>query len=90
MSDVITQSCAVCGTLKTAANCTTASPWIRVPWMTLGNSAQPIQVFRPNMPGQPRFPGLNQNALDFCPTCAPKTTVDKLPGLLAAKSVPTK
>jgi len=86
--DILTQQCAVCGALKTAANNTIASPWIRIPWVTLGDSAQPIQVFRPGAPGQPRFPGLNQNAMDFCPICQSKTTIDKLPGLLAAKPAP--
>jgi hypothetical protein len=87
MSDVVTQKCAVCGVLKTPDNCTDAMPWTRIFGATTGNSAQPIQVFRPQVPGQPARPGnLNSQALDFCFVCGPKTTVDQLPGLVG-KSV---
>jgi hypothetical protein len=85
MADIITQQCAVCGALKTAENNTADKPWTRISGVTLGNSPQPIQVIRPQMPGQPRLQGLNWQALDFCADCAAKTTVDKVPGLYLVK-----
>jgi hypothetical protein len=84
--DVLTQQCAVCGVLKTDANNTADKPWTRISGVTLGSSPQPIQVFRPPTPGQPRVQGMNWSALDFCPACAAKTTVDAVPALYAAKA----
>jgi hypothetical protein len=83
--DVLTQQCAVCGVLKTDANNTADKPWTRISGVTLGSSPQPIQVFRPPTPGQPRVQGMNWSALDFCPACAAKTTVDAVPALYSAK-----
>jgi len=86
MADVITQQCAVCGALKTAANNPPEKPWTRISGATLGNSTQPITVIRPPTPGVPRpNPVLNWQALDFCPDCAAKTTVDQVPGLYLGK-----
>ena len=86
MADVITQQCAACGVLKTDANNTAEKPWTRISGVTLGSSPQPIQVIRPATPGQPRVPGMNWQALDFCPDCAAKTTVDKVPALYLTKT----
>ena len=83
--DIITQVCCVCQTLKTNENNTAEKPWTRISGVTLGNSQQPIQVIRPQPPGQPRMQGMNWNALDFCNDCAAKTTVDKVPGLYLVK-----
>lgn len=84
--DVITQQCAGCGVLKTDANNTADKPWTRISGVTLGSSPQPIQVFRPTPPGQPRMPGMNWQALDFCADCAAKTTVAAVPAMYLAKT----
>jgi hypothetical protein len=84
--DYVTQICCVCQTLKTSANNTAASPWVRISGVTLGGSPQPIRVFRPTPPGQPCMPGMNWQALDFCADCAAKTTVDKVPAMYLAKT----
>jgi hypothetical protein len=46
------------------------SQWIRIPQVGLGISAQPIRFNPPRV-------------FDACPTCASKTTIDKLPALFA-------
>ena len=76
--DVIAQKCNACG----AVNAANAANWVRLFGVTLGNSAQPIRVFQPRTAAAP----VVNHTLDFCPACAAKTTVDKLPALLAAKS----
>lgn len=86
MADVITQQCAGCGILKTAENNTAEKPWTRISGVSLGSSPQPIQVFRPTPPGQPRMPGMNWQALDFCADCAAKTTVAAVPAMYLAKT----
>jgi hypothetical protein len=79
MSDQTYPTCNGCG----AVNNTGANDWIRILGITLGNSMQPIQVIRPPVPGQPRTM-MPPPRLDFCPNCALKITVDKLPAMLTA------
>ena len=84
MSDVITQKCNVCGSM----NVNNDPTWIRIFGATLGNSPQPIIAWQRAAPGQPRAPGTppQRLMLDFCPDCAAKTMVDKVPGMYLAKS----
>jgi hypothetical protein len=85
MSDQIIQVCNICG----AANLDNNQSWVRIFGATLGNSLNPITVIQRPIQGQFR-PTQQRTFLDFCPNCAPKTTVDKIPGMYAAKSQPTK
>lgn len=81
MSDIITRKCAVCGGLKPLTSDPSATKWLRVPFIQLGNSSQPTMVIPPKIQLQ-RVQGLNNTALDFCPDCQPKVTLDRLPSLI--------
>ena len=50
-------------------NTTKDQTWIRIPALIMGTGLQPIRTFP-------------IKKLDVCPTCAPKTMVSQLPGLL--------
>ena len=85
--DVINQQCNGCG----AVNTTNDVNWVRIFGATLGNSPQPIIAWQRATPGQPRPAGTppQRLMLDFCPACAAKTTVDKVPEMYTSKAVPT-
>jgi len=79
MSDFNGQKCNVCG----AVNTTAALNWVRIFGITLGANRQPMLNATPPAPGTPRMAWNPMPKLDFCPLCAPKTTVDSLPAVLA-------
>lgn len=78
MSDFNGQQCNVCG----AVNTTGAINWVRIFGVTQGAGRQPMMNVTPPIPGQPRASWTPMPKLDFCPVCAPKTTVDQIPALV--------